>query len=55
MLRGEATNTNLIVFGLTQPGLELMIYRNRGKYANHYTTDSVCQIWTFSFVDNVSI
>ena len=33
---GEATNTNFTVFGLTQPGLEPMIYRTRGVHANHY-------------------
>ena len=39
MLSREATNTNFIVFGLTRSGLEPTIYRNRGEYANHYTTD----------------
>jgi hypothetical protein len=38
---GEATNTNFIVFGLTQPGLEPTIYRTRDEHANHYTTDVV--------------
>jgi hypothetical protein len=42
MLRGEATNINFIVFGLTRPGLELTIYRIRGEHANHYATDAVC-------------
>jgi hypothetical protein len=37
ILSGEATNTNFIVFDLTQLGLEPMIYRTRGKHANHYT------------------
>ena len=32
MLRGEATNTNFIVFGLTRPGLEPTIYRTRGVH-----------------------
>jgi hypothetical protein len=41
VLSGEATNTNLIVFGLTRPGLEFMIYRTRGEHTNHYTTDAV--------------
>jgi hypothetical protein len=36
-----ATNTNFIVFGLTRPGLEPTIYRNRGEQANHYTTEAV--------------
>ena len=39
MLSGEATNTNFIVFGLTQPGLEATIYCTRGEHANHYSTD----------------
>ena len=38
---GETTNKNVIVFGLTRPGLEPTIYRNRGEHANHYTTDAV--------------
>ena len=41
MLSGEATNTNFIVFGLTQLRLEPMIYRTRGESANHYATDEV--------------
>jgi hypothetical protein len=41
VLSGEATNTNLIVFGLTQPGAEPKIYRTRGEHANHYATDAV--------------
>ena len=41
MLNEEATNTNCIVFGLTGPGFELMVYRTRGEHANHYTTDAV--------------
>jgi hypothetical protein len=40
VLSGEATNTNFIVFGFTQPGLELTIYRDRGEHANHYVTDA---------------
>jgi hypothetical protein len=40
VLSGEATNTNLIVFGLTQPGLEPTIYRIRGEHTNHYRTDA---------------
>ena len=38
MLSGEATNTNLIVFGLTRSGLEHTIYRNRDEHTNNYTT-----------------
>jgi hypothetical protein len=41
VLSGEATNTNIIVFGLTRPGLEPTIYHTRGEHANHYTTDAV--------------
>ena len=43
MSGGEATNmyTNLIVFGLTQPGLKPTIYRTWGEQPNHYTTDAV--------------
>jgi len=39
MLRGNATYTNLTVFGLTQQGLEQMIYLTRGEHDNNYTTD----------------
>jgi len=41
VLRGEATNTNFIVFGLTQPGLEPTIYRTRHEHANYNATDAV--------------
>ena len=41
MLTREETNTNFIVFGLTQSGLEPTIYRTRFEHANHYTTDAV--------------
>ena len=41
MLSREATNTNFIVFGLIQPGLEPTIYHTRGEHADHYTTDAV--------------
>ena len=41
MLSGEATNTNVIVFGLTRPGFESKIYRTRGENANHYATIAV--------------
>ena len=37
----EATNTNFIVFGLTRPGLQHMIYHTRGEHAYHYATDVV--------------
>ena len=35
MLSGEATHTNLVVFGLTQPRLEPTICRTRGKLNNY--------------------
>ena len=41
MLRGEATNTIFIVFGLTRLGIEPTIYRTRSEHANHYTIMSV--------------
>ena len=41
MLRGEATNTNFIVFCLIRLGLEHTIYRTRGEHANHCATDAV--------------
>ena len=39
MLRGEATNTNFVVFGLTRSGLEPTIYRIRDGHVNHYKND----------------
>ena len=44
MLSREATNTNLIVFGLTRQGLEPTIYCTRGEHGNHYTTDAVSSL-----------
>ena len=41
VIRGEATNTNIIVFGLSRSGLEPMFYRTRGEHVNHYTNDVV--------------
>ena len=41
-----STNSNFIVFGLTQLGHEPMIYCPRVEHANHYTTDAV-----FSTID----
>ena len=41
VLSEEATNTNVIVFGLTQSGLKQTIYRTRGEHGNHYATDAV--------------
>ena len=37
----EATHTNFIFFGLTQPGIEPTIYRTRGERTNHYATDAI--------------
>ena len=42
----EAANSNIIVFGLTRPGLKPMIYRIRGVHCNHYTIQyNVCHIF----------
>jgi hypothetical protein len=41
MLSGETTNTNFIVFGLTQPGLEPTIYCTQGEHANQYATNAI--------------
>ena len=41
ILSGKATNTNFIVFGLTQSGLEPTNYCTQGEHAKHYTTDAV--------------
>ena len=41
LLSGEATNINLIVFGLTQSWLEPTIYHTQGDHANNYTTDAL--------------
>jgi hypothetical protein len=45
VLSREATNTNFIFLGLTQPGLEPTIYCTRGEHANYYTTDAVTGFW----------
>ena len=47
---GEATHTNLIVFGLTRPGLEPTICRTRGERANHYTTDAFPSLSLYSYL-----
>ena len=47
VLSGEATNTNLIVFGLTRQGLKPTIYHTRGKQTNHYTIDEI--LWYFMY------
>jgi hypothetical protein len=41
VFRGEATQINFIVFGLTRPGLELTIYHTQGEQGNHYSADAV--------------
>ena len=54
MLKGEAANTNCIVFGLTRSGLEPTIYRTRGEHANHYGTDAVYHFLLFLILAIVS-
>ena len=44
MLRGEATNTNFIIFGVTRQGLK----PTRSKQTNHYTTDAVNKIMSIT-------
>ena len=46
MLSGEATYTNVIVFGLAGPGIELTIYRTGGEHTKHYATDVVQNEWS---------
>ena len=41
MPRGEAINTNLIVVGLTRPGLDPTTYRTGDEHDNRNTTDAV--------------
>ena len=41
MLRGEATNTNFIVFDLTPIELEPTNYHTRGEHVDHYATDAL--------------
>jgi hypothetical protein len=49
MLSGEATNTNLIIFGFTRLELEPTIYSTRDVHANYYnTTDAVWDYWIIS-------
>ena len=45
MLSREATNTNFIVFGFTQPSHDSMIYYTLSEHANQYTTDEVLNIF----------
>jgi len=42
VLNGEVTNTNVIVFDLNRPDLELVISHTRSKHVNRYTVDAVC-------------
>ena len=42
-------HTNFIVFGLNRSGLEPTIYNTRGEHANHYTTDVVSLLLTFTW------
>ena len=49
MLSREATNTILIVFGLSRSGLEPEIYRTWSNHDNHYTTDAVVSIVIIHF------
>jgi len=41
VLSQEATNTNLIGFGLTRLRLVPTIYHTQGEHDNHYTTNAV--------------
>jgi hypothetical protein len=50
VLRGEATNTNFIVFGSTRSGNEPTAYRTRGEHTNHYSTDGVPSPWRNNFI-----
>lgn len=44
MLGGEATNTNFIACGLTQPDREHTVYHTRSAHVNHYTIDVVARL-----------
>jgi len=44
MLSREATNTNFIVFGLTQQGLVAMTCHTSFKHSKHYISNAV-QYW----------
>ena len=54
VISGEATNTNVIVFGLTRTGLEPTIYRTRDDKANHYATDAVLDFIVFLLTCGIS-
>jgi hypothetical protein len=40
-LQRKPTDTNIIVFGLTRPGLVPTIYHTRGEHGSHYNIDAV--------------
>jgi hypothetical protein len=44
LFSGEATNTYIIIFGLTRSGIESTTYGTRGEHDNNYTTDIVTYI-----------
>ena len=51
LLSREATNTNFIVFDLTRPGLECMIYRTQGEHTNQFITNVGPDLSTVRFLD----
>ena len=53
ILCGEATNTNMIVFGLTWPGPESTIYHSWGEHNDHYIFDVV--YWSLKCVTSLVI
>jgi hypothetical protein len=46
----ETTKTNVIVYGLTRPGVQSTIYRTHCKHANHYTTDAAVIITKYLLI-----
>ena len=50
MITEEATNTNVIVYGLTRPGVQSTIYRTHGEHAIHYATDMAVTITMHSLI-----
>jgi hypothetical protein len=46
MFSGEAANTNFILFGLTWPGIELMIYHTSGlcKWNAYYARNYIMKL-----------
>jgi hypothetical protein len=47
VLSGEATDTNLIVIGLTRPGLDNTSYRIQDEHENYYTTETVLKLKSY--------